>query len=214
MDTLEFWHEHIGQHLSAAPQDKGNLKVGVPTRLKRGIDNNPLGAGINVFYIACEGASYLIGKIELPNMKGLTFIPSEDTSGERFIAHWLAHEAPTDKPWMVGVIGNANPSDTIAVSQPPSLCVYCEANKNFEFNLNHFREDVALTQSIEWRPLAQAIHAYDDYTSLDLYRKEMGSRALTRLFQQTPDIKHVLRKLRAQPNNGEHNLLTLYNRAR
>lgn len=106
MGPVSFWHEHIGQHISGA--DEGEVKVRVPTRLKRGVELHNLGAGIDAFYI-CEGQSYLIAKVELPSKEGLTIVTSENVSGERFIAQWLANDAPTDRPWMVGVIGKACP---------------------------------------------------------------------------------------------------------
>lgn len=212
MTAIQFWHDHIGHKISEAPA--GNLKPSVPTRLKKGVALNALGAGIDLFYIACEGGSHLIGKLELPSTATLRFTRSEDVSGERFIAHWLAHSAPTDKPWIVGVIGKANPNNSLSFSQPPSLCTFCQSGKNFEFNLTHFRDDVTLIQGIEWKLLSQAIYAYDDFTALDSYRKSKGSNALTKLFKSEPRLKEVLPKLRAQPNNGEHQLLSWYNRAR
>ncbi|MDY0208015.1 MAG: hypothetical protein RBR82_15540 [Pseudomonas sp.] len=212
MTSLQFWHEHIGQYIGS--EAAGNLKPPVLTRLKRGVDLNTLGAGIDAFYIACEGDSHIIGKIELPNKKGLTFTASEDVSGERFIAHWLAHKAPTDKPWIIGVVSKANPSSSVMFSQAPSLCVFCHMGKNFEFNLAHFRDDVALTKDLNWKSLTSAIYLYDDYTAIDSYRKEKGSTGLAKLFKSTPKLKKVLPKLRAQPNNGEHALLSWYNRAR
>ena len=212
MDAIQFWHETIGQHISDNPV--GQLKPSVPTRLKRGVDLNPIGAGIDAFYIACEGDSHLIGKIELPNRAGLTFTPSEDISGERFIAQWLAHKAPSDKPWVVGVISKANPKSSVSFSQAPSLCVFCQNGKNFEFNLTHFKSDIELTKNIDWKLVSQAIYAYDDYTTNNNFRKDKGSRVLAKLFKTEPKLKAILPKLRAQPNNGEHLLLSWYNRKR
>lgn len=212
MSELLFWHEQIGSIIGAA--DENTMCVSVPTRLKRGIGDNRLGAGIDAFYIACEGDSYLVSKTELPNTKGLRFVPSEDFSGERFIARWLAESAPTDRPWLVGVISKANPNSSLAFSQPPYLCVYCQANKGFEFNLSDFRADVELSQGIDWKMLAQAIYAYDDFISYDSYRKEKGSKSLEKLFKREPELKKILPKLKAKPNNGEHTLLSWYNRAR
>lgn len=212
MSAIQFWHEHIGQYISDEPAS--NLKARVPTRLKKGVELNSIGAGIDLFYIASEGNSHLIGKLELPSTKELKQLASEDLSGERFIAHWLAHAAPTDKPWIVGVIGKAHPNESLTISQPPSLCVFCQSGKNFEFNLAFFREDVALTQGIDWKLLAPAIYAYDDFTSLDEFRKNKGSASLTKAFKTEPKLKTILPKLRAQPNNGEHQLLSWYNRAR
>lgn len=212
MDAVEFWHEHLGQRIGA--ECAGDTKVSVPTRLKRGVDNNPLGAGIDAFYVVSEAQSYLFGKVELVSTEGLTFVPSEDGSGERFIAHWLAHEAPLSGAWMVGVIGKSSPNKSFTVSQPPSLCVFCQSDKSFEFNLRHFRDDVALCEGFDWRVLASAIYAYDDYLSGDSFRRAKGGRGLELAFKKEPKLKDLLPRLRSKPNSGEHTLLTWYNRAR
>lgn len=212
MNELRYWHDQIGSVIGAA--DEKTMCVSVPTRLKRGLGDNRLGAGIDAFYIACEGDSYLISKTELPNTKGLTFVPSEDLSGERFIAQWLAESAPVDRPWLVGVISKASPNDSLAFSQPPYLGVFCQANKGFEFNLAHYRSDVELSKSIDWKVLVSAIYAYDDFISYDSFRKEKGSKSLEKLFKREPELKKILPKLKAKPNNGEHTLLSWYNRAR
>lgn len=212
MEPVSFWHEHIGQHISGDPE--GAVKVRVPTRLKRGVELHNLGAGIDAFYIVCEGQSYLVGKVELPSKEGLIIVPSEDVSGERFIAQWLANDAPTDRPWMVGVIGKACPIKSFTLSQPPSLCVFGQSGKNFEFNLSHFRADVELAKTIDWKILVQAIHAHDDFKSLNEFRRGKGSTALQRLFKRESMLKEILPRLRSKPNSGEQILLSWYNRAR
>lgn len=212
MNPINFWHQHIGQHIGSI--EAGDTKPRVPTRLKRGIDPNTLGAGIDAFYIACEGMSHVVGKVELPNSKHITYTASENISGEKFIAQWLAHDAPTDQPWIVGVIGKANPNASFVLSQPPSLCSFCQSSKGFEFNLHHFRADVELIKGLDWKLVTQAMYALNDFTSLNEYQITKGRNSLTKLFKNEPRLKQVLPHLRAKPNNGEHQILSWYNRTR
>ena len=97
------------------------MKAPVPTRLKRGIDFNPLGAGIDAFYIACENDSYLIGKVELPSKKGLVFVPSEEISGERFIARWASRQF---KSVTACCTNNPQPKGLCFLSAAPFLLGY------------------------------------------------------------------------------------------
>ncbi|TKD35297.1 hypothetical protein [Azotobacter chroococcum] len=215
MIELELWHRCIGQHLTReAPEN--SVQPSVPTRLKKGVGPNRIGAGIDAHYIASASGSFLIGKIEMANRPGLQFIPSEETTGQRFIAHWLIHEAPLDETWMIGVIGKANALPSLKLSQPPVLCRYCEANSGLDFNLEVVRNAHSLMGDLPWKKtIAPAIHLYSRLTAaVEQKEQEDLKEKLNRMFVQTPELRKILRKLGVQPLSGEYEVLSWYNRER
>lgn len=212
---LDFWHQCVGRHLSdGLPAE--TLSPFVPTRLKKGVGPNRLGAGIDAFYVACPEGSHLIGKLEMTSVPGLTFHPSEEQSGQRFIAHWLMHEAPLDEPWMIGVISKANPLRSLALSQPPALCEFCQTSGNFSFNLEAVRQAHQLMGDLPWKAVvAPSIHAHARFLSAATETEREAARTrLTDILSKTPSLKGVLRQLRAAPGSGEYEILSWYHRVR
>lgn len=222
MQPLSFWYDCIGQRIAPDLPPEKSTKVALATHMKKGIGPNPLGGGISAFYIAQPNESFLIGKFAENDKPGLKFISSESMSGEKQIARWLIDQAPLDKPWMIGVIGNANPTESLRISQPPALCAFGEVNGGFEFNLTSVREAVKLMGDTPWKKdVAPAIHAYEGKlkaaaTGLP-HLIEKANEKLDKMFKKNPAIRPLLValiKLPIKPNSGEYQVLSWYNRER
>lgn len=222
MQPLTFWYDCIGQRIAPELTPEKSTKVALATHMKKGIGPNPLGAGISAFYIAQPGESMLIGKFAMEGMPGLTFVSSEGMTGEKFIARWLIEKAPLDKPWMIGVIGNANPVESFRISQPPGLCAFCEGNGGFEFNLSAVKQAAALIGETPWKKdVAPAIHAYEAKLkaadSGDAQLIERANDKLNKMLMKSPEFRALLIaliKLPIKPNSGEYQVLSWYNRER
>lgn len=212
---IAYWHYNVGRFISDGEPEE-TLQPNVPTRMLRGVGLNRLGAGIDTHYIACEQDSYLIGKLEVENREGLTFIRSEDQSGQRFIAHWLIHKAPSDKPWMIGVLGKAKALPSLAISQPPGLCRFCESNGGFDFNLDDVREAHALIGDLPWKTVvAPAIHEHAKYVQAATdAEREVRKVSLGKLLVKTPELRGVLKNIKVRPLSGEYEVLSWYHRIR
>lgn len=211
--NLSFWYETIGKKLSEGPAE-GSTHPPLPTRVKKGVAANRLGAGIDAYFIADEHESYLISKTEMADQPGLRFLASEKESGARFIGRWLVEKAPLDRTWMVGVIGKANINASLQISQPPLLCYFCEANKVMSFNLKAVREARDLMGEIPWKEImAPALHTYSQYISAgnETLRKNLSEK-LNKMLKKTPALRHLLPKLNLRPDSGEYEVLSWYYR--
>lgn len=222
MQAVEFWYECIGKLINPSLTPAAAITQSVNTRKLKGTGPNRLGSGIDAFYVASPGESVLIGKLELPNQPGLTFIPSEDRSGERFIAHWLIHKAPENAPWMIGVIGNANPVSSLKVSNPPSLCSFCRSGSNFDFDLSLARQAINIIGDLDWKKeVAPALHTYQTRLHAidagDPDQADREAKKLHKMFEKNPALKRALIdlcKLPIKPGSGEYEILSWYNRVR
>lgn len=222
MQAIELWYECIGQHLAPESDPAGSTKIGVMTRKTKGVGPHTLGAGIDAYYIACKRKSFVIGKLELPNLPGLEFVPSEDVSGEKYIAQWLVNHAPEDEPWMIGVIGNASPNASMKVSHPVALCCFCEASSGFDFDLGIVRQAVAIIGELDWKKdIATALHTFQSRqlaSSIgDEAKMERENKKLQKAFEKTPELKPALLALCRLPlkvGSGEYEVLSWYNRVR
>ncbi|MCF6783737.1 hypothetical protein [Stutzerimonas stutzeri] len=222
MQPLDFWYDCIGRHIAPDSSPEQSTKPQMETRMKKGTGLNRLGAGISAYYIALPGSSQLIGKFAMDDRPGLCFVNADDVSGEKVIAHWLADHAPLDRPWMIGVIGNASPNETFRISQPPGLCAFAQNNGGFEFNLASVREALKLIADFEWKKdIAPAIHAYEGRLKAvaagDHSMIEKANDKLEKLLKKSPDLRTVLIglcKLPIKPNSGEYQILSWYNRER
>lgn len=222
MQGISIWYECIGRHLAPDCEPDASTKVGVMTRMLRGTGLNTLGAGIDAYYIASPKKSYLIGKVEMPNLPELEFIPSEEVSGEKFIAQWLVKEAPDDQPWMIGVIGNASPNASMKASHPLALCCFCGASSGFDFDLGIVRQAVAIIGEMDWKKeIAPALHTFQSRqlaSSIgDDGKVERENLKLLKAFEKTPGLKAALLDLCRLPlktGSGEYEILSWYNRVR
>lgn len=219
---VDYWYQCIGFHLAPETDPASSTKVGVLSRLKRGIATNTLGAGIDAYYIACKEKSYLIGKVELPNLPSLEFIPSEDVSGERFIARWLVEQAPSNEPWMIGVIGNANPNESMKRSHPLALCRFCRAGASLDFDLGIVRNAVTIIGQFDWKKMvAPALHAINERQKAsyvgDDNKVERENIKLKKSFDKNPGLRDAivaLCRLPLKPHSGEYEIISWYNRVR
>lgn len=222
MQELDFWYGCIGRYLAPDVEPAASTKIGVQTRVKKGIASNTLGAGIDAFYIASPGKSVIIGKLEMPNMPGLSFVPSEDGSGEKYIAQWLVNDAPLDAAWMIGVIGNANPNASMKRSQPPALCRFCAAGASFEFDLSIVRQAVVIMGDLDWKKdVAPALHTFQSRQQANAAgnsaKVESDNKTLQKAFTKAPALKYALLalcRLPLKPGSGEYEVLSWYNRVR
>lgn len=223
MQELNFWYECIGRHLAPDTAPAASTKAGVITRLKKGIGSNTLGAGIDAFYIAHKKKSYVIGKLEMPSNPELEFVPSEEVSGEKFIAQWLVNEAPEDEPWMIGVIGNANPNSGMKLSRPLALCRFCDTSSGFDFDLGIVRDAVKIIgDELDWKKdVAPALHIYQSRLQASGIgnedKVERENRKLQKAFDKAPLLKKTLIalcKLPLKPHSGEYEILSRLNRIR
>src|SRR5690606_21471195 len=128
-------------------------------------------------------------KTAADDMPELKFISSEEVSAEKLTAQWLINEAPINELWMIGVIGNANPAESLRISQPPGLCAFGEASGGFEFNLGIVKEAVKLIGDTPWKKdVAPAIHAYEEKlrasVSQDTFRITKANEKLDKLFKK------------------------------
>lgn len=223
MQEIDFWYQCIGRYLAPDTDPSSSTKVGVMSRLKKGVAMNTLGAGVDAFYIAHKQKSYLIGKIEMASLPALEFIPSEDVSGERFIAHWLVEQAPSNDTWMIGVIGNAKPNESMKRSHPLALCRFCRSGASLDFDLGVVRQAVSIIgNKLDWKKdVAPALHAIDarhQASSIgDDDKVERENLKLLKSFKNTPGLKEAildLCRLPLKPHSGEYEIVSWYNRAR
>ena len=218
--NLEFWHTNLGRHLSSAAME-ASAKALVPTRMgKEGAENgkgarvapNALGAMIDAYYIVTPGHSWLLGRVAMTNTDGVTFVATdgpEPTNAARFIGRWLMEDAVA--PFMVGVIGNANPNSSFRISEHTARSAFCENGGGFVFNLDDVRADVAmLGRETSWRSVAEAMWIYQDARLADK-STVAGAAALERqrkLLSKSPEFRSLLPKLRARPGSGEARVLS------
>lgn len=219
MQDLNFWYECIGRHLAPDTAPAASTKAGVITRLKKGIGSNTLGAGIDAFYIAHKKKSFVIGKLEMPSNPALEFISSEEISGEKFIAQWLVNDAPEDEPWMIGVIGNANPNSGMKLSRPLALCRFCDTSSGFDFDLGIVRNAVKIIgDDLDWKKdVAPALHIFQSRLQGDEEKIERENKKLQKAFDKSPTLKKALLslcRLPLKPNSGEYEILSRLNRIR
>lgn len=213
-EYLAFWHQHLGQHLSTAPIEQSS-KVQLPTRMKKGVGPNTLGAGIDATYIVTPGKAILVGLIERESTEHVTFVPSDGDnaiSGTRYIARWLTSQDKVPMPFMIGVIGKSNPNASFMISHSPARCFYCKSGGGFSFNLDTVITAKKLIGDLPWKTVAAAIHQAEKYrlahagTDTDLTRREQDK--MSKIIQKTPAIKVILSKINVRPRSGEYQILS------
>lgn len=214
LDALLYWHANLGRHLSDAEPDE-TTKARLETRMNKGIGPNTLGAGIAAYYIVTVDKAWLIGKIERASTAHVEFVPSDaadNVSGEQFIARWLVSSEMTT-PCMIGVIGNANPNGSMAVSHTPAKVHFCEAGKGFSFDLDKVKRAKVLIGGMSWRDtVAPAIRQYfallEARASGTAQSIEKENSKMLKLLAKTPDLAALIPKLDVRPGSGEYVMLS------
>lgn len=205
---LEFWYDCIGRHLVPQATPMEAVAAILPTRTLKGVKGLRIGA-IDAFYIARPGASQLISRIELPSTPALRQVAGETVSARKHIAQWLLDEAAT--PFLLGVIGNANPVASLQVSAAPSHCRFCESGAGFGFDLGRVRTARAQFATFPWKTVAAtAIH---QYWRCRLSTQPGGNeqKKLFALFDKHPGLRRAVIDADVKPNSGEYAILSWLN---
>lgn len=220
LEPVEFWHQNLGRFLSSAPAAESAMAL-VPTRMKRGTDLNRLGAGIAAYYIATPGHAWLIGKIDLPNTAELTVIPTDDenpVSGEQRIAEWLVSEKMTT-PFMIGMIGNANPNASFKISHTALRAVFCQSGKSIPFSVDAVRKATVLFSEHSlswWKVVAPAIRQYaalkDARRTASEAVIEREKQKLSKMLAAVPALTKLLPEVDIKPGSGEYQILSWFYR--
>lgn len=210
LSPLQFWHTYCGQFLSTSDVLEDSAAVTIPYRTKKGIQPIRIG-NIDVYYAASTEKSMLIGQIEMPNTKTMEFVPTERVSARKHLAQWLILEAKT--PFLIGVIGKANPVSSFKISQSNSQVFFCEKNAGFAFNLDTVRHAQKLIKEsgLEWKKVAAALHLYetfkqDQQTTADIKAKNK----LIASFDKLPALRDLLPRLHIKPNSGNYTILSWF----
>ncbi len=212
-NPVGFWYANLGRHLSDAPAQE-SCKARLPTRLKRGVDLNTLGAGIAAYYIVTQTKSWLHGKIERESNARVEFVAADAearVSGEQFIARWLVSDQFTT-PCMIGVIGNANPNASFCISYSAARVNYCEAGKGFCFDLDKIKRAITLIGDRSWsEKISPAIRQY--YALLEARNAGKESEIakehtkMSKLIEKTPELASIIPALDIRPGSGEYIVL-------
>ncbi|MDK2126244.1 hypothetical protein [Parachitinimonas caeni] len=206
MTPQEFFHQAIGTKLGI-PEKASVKSQQFPHRVASGV--KPLSLGqLDCFYIAAsDGPSQLIGRIQLPPIKGLEVIDTEQVSARKHLANWLlTHAAP---PYMVGMIGKAHPEPSFRISPHLALTQLCDTGGNQPINVELAREGFAKIADLPWKQVvAPAIHCYERYLQAP---RGANAAQLKKLLDKTPSLRKILPTLGIRPNSGEYSLLSWAN---
>ncbi len=158
-EALQFWHSHLGRHLSDLPA-RESIGAFVPHRTLKGIQ--PLRIGqIDLFYIACPKEAIVIGRVEQGGIRPVKAVAAETTSARKFVAHWLIDQAVA--PFMIGVIGRAHPHESMRISHHESKSHFCEAGTGFSFNLETVRRARDMIEGLQWKDIVvPALQQYEE----------------------------------------------------
>ena len=214
LDAINFWHSHLGRHLSDA-LPAASSKARVETRMKKGVGLNTLGALISAHYIVTHDKAWLIGKIARENTANVTFVPSdgdERVSGEQFIARWLVSNDFVT-PCMIGVIGNANPNGSFCISHSSAKIFYCEAGKGFSFDLNKVKRAKELIGEMSWRDtISPAIRQYyaliDARASGTAFAIQKENTKMIKMLAKSPQLVQMIPEMDVRPGSGEYVMLS------
>ncbi|MGO1603242.1 MAG: hypothetical protein ACTHXU_12660 [Halomonas sp.] len=177
--AIHFYHEHLGQHLApdAAPSD--SVAPSMPTRTKKSrearaadptapLDIRRVGTGMPVFYIVTEDHAWFLSNAELADNPAVTSVRIDNDdgkvaiSGTQYIAHWLYHDAPLDRPFLIGSIEKANPTPSLRLSMPPMTVYFCTTSGKTGtlcIHLADYRHDIAIIKEsgIPWKDVKKAL---------------------------------------------------------
>lgn len=204
LDGFEWWAEYLGRYLMEDGQPPLAAGLNVPTRTKKGIADMRLGA-IDAQYAVTKDHAILIGRIELPSTEHLTVLRAEDESGTNYLAKWLIEKAET--PFMVGNISLANPSRSMQVSTHGTIAMYCEAGKNFSFDLEKLRAAHKAFAPFDWPKVSRAIYLAQDARTLTGETQKAARMKLSTLFQKNEGLMQAITSVDIKARGGEHILL-------
>lgn len=212
-NAVDFWHSYLGRYLSDAPAQESS-KARLPTRLKRGVDANALGAGIAAYYVVTPTKSWLHGKIEKASDAHVEFVAADaenKVSGEQFIARWLVSENFAT-PCMIGVIGNASPNASFRVSYSAANMLYCEAGKGFCFSLDKIKRARELIGDQSWSDtISPATRQYFALLEARVSGKESQiereATKMTKLIEKNPALATIIPTMDIRPGSGEYIVL-------
>lgn len=205
MSPLEFWFAHVGQKLGGQTPEE-SVALLLPHRTKKGVAPLRLGA-LDVLYMVSEGDCRLVGRLEMPEQPGLKVVPAESVSAYRYLAEWLQDEART--PYMVGVIGKANPIASMALTHSERLASFGEAGGGFGFDMVKVREAYAALAGIPWKQAAVAMHDYQRYR---VEPTETNKAKLLKAFDKFSGLREALVAADVRPGSGEYQVLSWLNR--
>lgn len=209
MTAIKFWAEHIGRRLDDSIADPETTAVTMPHRTLKGVKPLRIGA-IDAFYIVSPSSSELIGRIEKPDQPGLVFVPTESVSARKYMAEWLVSVASV--PFMVGVIGNANPNESMRISHTLDRCYFCEAGGGFSFSLEKVRRANALFSGLRWKQeVAPAIHQYQRFRLASGDEQMNQKDKLQKMLASNPGLREALVQSDVRPDSGEYTILSWLN---
>ena len=172
-EVVSFFHQHLGRHLDPKATPKQSIaspKAPIVTNKvikerqqdpsRPGIPDR-VGAGIAAYYAVTDGHAWLVSQAELPQTEAVTQLMLKDAAGTpringmSWLAHWLADEAPADRPFIIGTLENANPLQRLALSLPPHNVTVCHSNAKLggvSLSLQRYRQAVRVIEDndIDW----------------------------------------------------------------
>lgn len=236
--AIAFFHEHLGRHLAPDATPEKSVAPSLPTRTKHScaarkkdpdaeLDVRRVGTSMPVFYIVTEDRSLFLSNTEPPSAPGVESvrIDPEDgkatISGQQYIAHWLYHEAPRDRPFLIGNIEKANPAPSVMLSYPPHRVRFCTTSGRIgelSIHLDDYRADIASVKEsgIPWRDVKKTLRMRhemrvlarsdaDDYQATN--REAKLRKQIKRVQKKHPDILRLLSRLNVMPGSPDETML-------
>lgn len=235
--AIHFYHQHLGQHLAPGAIPADSVAPSLPTRTKKArearsidpsapLDARRVGTGMPVFYIVTEEHAWFLANVEIPETPEVTCVRIDNDdgkvaiSGTQYIAHWLYHEAPTDRPFLIGSIEKANPIPSMRLSTPPMTVYFCSTSGKTGtlcIHLADYRHDIAIIQSsgIPWKDIKKGLAIQKglaktvareatpgEPTYFALQRQEEALRKDMRSLQKKhPDFLSILRSVQVMADS-------------
>lgn len=207
-DDCNFWHENLGRFLTEFPAGPSTTAF-INHRTLKGIKLLRIGA-LDTFYIASRSESFLVGRVEKEDGKRVKFIGTEHLSARKYLAEWLIHKAAA--PYIVGVIGKANPLPSLRVSHHVTQSYFCETGGGFGFNLDVVRNAQKMIESLSWKKtVAPAIHQYSRLCQADPKTVDRDREKMQSILAKSPELRQILPLLKILPNSGEYSVLSWLN---
>lgn len=235
--AIHFYHEHLGQHLAPEATPSDSVAPSLPTRTKKArearstdpsapLDIRRVGTGMPVFYIVTEDHAWFLSNVEIVETNEVTSVRIDNDdgkvaiSGTQYIAHWLYHDAPDDRPFLIGSIEKANPVPSMRLSMPPMTVYYCTTSGKTGtlcIHLADYRSDIAILKQsgIPWKDVKKGLAIQKGLAktvakeassgkqdSFTLQRQEQTLRKdMKQLLNKYPDFLNILRSLQVMADS-------------